>query len=140
MVLYYVLTFTWGILMNIIGVFATMVTSACGGYVYIKHGRVIVEIGKCWGGVTFGNFIIVDLTSDNSIIAHEIGHSIQNAFMGPFFPFLVGIPSVVRYWYREFLWRKHRDRWRRLPDYDAIWFEHDATVRGEAFVKSREEK
>ena len=37
--------------------------------------------------------------------------------------FIVMIPSAVRYWYREYIYRKDRERYYKLPDYDAIWFE-----------------
>ena len=54
---------------------------------------------------------------------HEYGHTFQNAILGPFFIFIVAIPSAIRYWYREFSKKTQ-------PDYDAIWFEGSATEIG----------
>lgn len=42
-------------------------------------------------------------------------------------PFVIAIPSMIRYWYREIIWRKDRQKYYQLPKYDAIWFEGQAT-------------
>lgn len=67
-------------------------------------------------------------------MAHECGHGIQNIIFGPLFPFLVAIPSVIRYWYREVIWRKDRERYFQLPKYDDIWFEGQATRWGDKYI------
>ena len=35
-------------------------------------------------------------------------------------PFVVCIPSAIRYWYREFIWYFNRGKFNKLPEYDAI--------------------
>ena len=35
-------------------------------------------------------------------------------------PFVVCIPSAIRYWYREFIWYFNREKFNKLPEYDAI--------------------
>lgn len=42
-------------------------------------------------------------------------------------PFLVAIPSCIRYWYRELLVRSGEKKYADLPDYDSVWFEGWAT-------------
>lgn len=46
-------------------------------------------------------------------------------------PFVVCIPSAIRYWYFEFYRRKHN----KFPcEYDAIWFEGQASRWGKKYV------
>lgn len=49
-------------------------------------------------------------------------------------PFVISIPSAIRYWYREILSRVDFQKYKQLPDYDAIWFEGQATRWGSDFV------
>lgn len=118
--------------MNIIGIFAFIIALIAGGKPMIVRGRFVVSIGNYWGGVSLGNFILTDQDWE-WVIKHEIGHTIQNAWMGPFFIFLVGIPSAVRYWYREL--KYHRYNIKPPTDYDAIWFEHQASVLGNKYFE-----
>lgn len=60
----------------------------------------------------------------NNVLPHEYGHSIQNIIFGPLFPFVIGIPSALRYWYRELNSEKI------TTPYDAIWFEGWASKLG----------
>lgn len=121
--MYYTLQWTWGIIMNIIGL------AACGLAKLLKwpiqHYRKAIEI-ICpinFGGVSFGMFIIRGVKCNN-VLPHEYGHSIQNIIFGPLFPFIIGIPSALRYWYREINSEKI------TTPYDAIWFEGWASKLG----------
>jgi hypothetical protein len=49
---------------------------------------------------------LCDENAGEHTMAHECGHGLQNCIWGPLFPFVIAIPSAVRYWYREFL-HKH---------------------------------
>jgi hypothetical protein len=49
-------------------------------------------------------------------------------------PFVVCIPSASRYWYREYLVRSGKKKYSELPDYDAVWFESQASVIGSEFI------
>lgn len=133
--LFYFLSFTWGALMSIIGLVVLIVTLPFGKF-GIYHGRIYKRIGKNWGGLELGCFFLCDQTAGDSTLKHEAGHTIQNCIWGPLTPFVIGIPSAIRYWYREIIWRKDRERYRQLPDYDAIWFEGQATNWGEKYVKT----
>lgn len=99
------------------------------GKPHIFHRRVYVEMNKGnWGGVSLGCFFICSRNSSDTLKAHECGHMIQNIIFGPLMPFVVGIPSIIRYWYREL----HYNRRNQEPptSYDAIWFEGTATKLG----------
>lgn len=62
---------------------------------------------------------------------HEFGHNIQNCVYGPITPFLITIPSAVRYWWR----RVSVKRGVKLTvDYYSAWFEQQANVWGKEFA------
>ena len=134
-ILFYILSFTWGGLMSIIGLFVLLVTLPFGKF-GVYHGRIYKRIGKHWGGVELGCFFLCDQTCSESTMAHEAGHGLQNCIWGPLMPFVICIPSAVRYWYREIIYRTNREKYRKLPDSDAIWFEGQATKWGLKYVKT----
>lgn len=128
--LYYVLASTWGILMTLVGLLIS-VALLIAGKKPIKYGGIYYfKVGKNWGGLEMGLMFLTDEYSGNydDIKNHELGHSYQNAILGPLMPFLVSIPSAIRYWYRNFSKKPQ-------PDYDAIWFEGNATDIGYAVIK-----
>ena len=49
---------------------------------------------------------------------------------GILMPFVISIPSAIRYWYREIIYRTNRTKYSKLPPYDSIWFEGQATSLG----------
>lgn len=51
-------------------------------------------------------------------------------------PFVICIPSAIRYWYREFILHFNREKFNKLPEYDAIWFEGQATKWGKKYVST----
>ena len=62
-----------------------------------------------------------------SVVPHEYGHSIQNLWWGWLMPFVICIPSAVRYWYREIRYAIGKPP---KTKYDDIWFEGQATKLG----------
>lgn len=134
-ILFYIASFTWGFIMSFIGLWPIIIL-ACMKRVHVFHGRLYGVVGKSWGGVEFGCFFICcsDCMNDDRLRGHECGHGIQNIIWGPLMPFVVSIPSAIRYWYREIIYRKDRERYWKLPDYDAIWFEGQATRWGQKYI------
>jgi hypothetical protein len=118
-ILFYVMSFTWGGLMSLIGLLTILILLPFGK-LHTYHGRLYMRIGEHWGGVELGCFFLCDKTAGEHTLAHECGHGLQNCLWGPLMPFIVCIPSVVRYWYREYIYRTNREKYRKLPDYDAI--------------------
>lgn len=131
--LFYFLTFTWGLLMTLVGYMAAAFLIIIGYKPYGKFGYCLVfKVGDYWGGLSLGPVIITSHPHDSEIMNHEHGHAIQNCWFGPLFPFIVGIPSVIRYWYREL---RYERKGKRPPTlYDDIWFEGDATRIGTEFI------
>ena len=132
-ILFYIISLTWGGIMTVIGLVVLLVTLPFGKF-GVYHGRIYKRIGKNWGGVELGCFFLCDNSADEYILAHECGHGLQNCLWGPLMPFVICIPSAIRYWYREYLWYFNKTKYALLPDYDAIWFEGQATKWGKKYV------
>ena len=128
---FYLLSFTWGGLTSIIGL---LIIAALAPFkkVHCYHGRLYAEVGKNWGGLELGCFFICSSNSSEQLKAHECGHGIQNIIFGPLMPFIVMIPSAIRYWYRELAYYRRG----RTPKtkYNDMWFEGWATYLGLRYI------
>lgn len=135
-VVYSLFQATYGIVMNVIGFIVFIILTLAGNKPERFGNTVFVRVGHNWGGVTLGCFIFVCDNAVYSLVRHEYGHTYQNIIFGPLFPFLVGIPSAIRYWYREYLVRAKKKKYKDLPDYESIWFEGQATKLGKKYTES----
>ena len=122
--LYYLLSYTWGFIMTFIGLVISLVLLVFKKKPQKYHRIYYFEVGEAWGGLEMGQMFLTDNSPSETLKYHEYGHTFQNAILGPLFPLLVGIPSALRYWYRELFNITY-------PRYDAIWFEGSATDIGE---------
>ncbi len=136
---FYTLSWTWGILMTLIGAIVVGSIMLYGlitkkPYTLKKHGWCYyLNVGKMWGGLELGMFFLTDSKDSVSTKWHEFGHSIQNCKWGILMPFVICIPSAIRYWYREF---KYNRKGLKCPTtYDSIWFENDASKLGRIYRK-----
>ena len=129
--LYYFLNFTWGILINIVGAIAAGALYLIGKKPIRHAGSIVFRVGHNWGGLNLGIFSIVSEEAGEHTLNHEFGHSLQNCLWGPLFPFVVSIPSARRYW--KFIDNEKKG----IPneDYDAVWYEGQATKWGTEFAK-----
>ncbi|MCM1322810.1 MAG: hypothetical protein NC218_01355 [Acetobacter sp.] len=100
-------------------------------------------------GCEFGPmFVLADNCSASlHMKQHEHGHGIQALIFGPITLFVVSLPSIIRFWYRELKERKMVkklakqkitakelvDWYRTVPEYESIWFEAQATKLGEKY-------
>ena len=124
--------------MTLIGCLAALVL-LIAGYKPRRFGWCLYfDIGKNWGGLELGVFFLKCKNGTYPLMCHEHGHALQNTLFGVFMPFVVCIPSAVRYWYREYLQRIKGVKHSELPDYDSIWFEGQATRIGEKFMQRLE--
>lgn len=126
---FYILSFTWGIPMTLIGCIVALILRAMGykpkRYGYCWH----FEVGERWGGVNLGIVFITSKNPSTHTKNHEHGHALQNCYWGFLFPFVIAIPSLVRYWY--FILTPNK----KHPPYDSIWFEGQATEWGDKLMK-----
>jgi len=134
-VLYWIISLTWGALLSIPGL---LVAAFCLLFLKAKVHKngftFIVEVGGNWGGLNLGCVSLCggytttcpDKEWFEHTRRHEFGHSLQNLIFGPLQLFIVVIPSAIRYHYQNYRSSKG------LPnkEYDAIWFEGQATKWG----------
>lgn len=128
---FYLLSFTWGLPLTLIGLIvgaALMIT----GKKPEKWGACWhFKVGKNWGGFELGLVFLTDDEPSEHIKNHEHGHAIQNCYFGFLMPFIVCMPSAIRYWYRRI---KQGIGKPCTTEYDDIWFEGQATKLGTIYV------
>lgn len=122
--LYYILNLTWGLLMTIIGYIIALIMLITFHKPRFYKGVMYFISRKINGGFSVGMVLVVCNESD-ALKNHEIGHTYQNAIFGIFMPFIVSIPSMIRYWYIE-----HQEKKGKEIYYDGVWFEKSATDIG----------
>lgn len=133
--LFYILSFTWGLPLTLIGLVVALVLFMTGHRAK-KHGWCYYfAIGENWGGLELGIFFLCDKKEIAHTKNHEFGHGIQNCYFGFLMPFIVCIPSVIRYWYREIRTRRGKEN---KKGYDDIWFEGQATYLGTKYIGKNE--
>lgn len=134
---YWILQLTWGILTTFIGFLVTLfiILFMKKKATFHKNGYSwIIEIGGNWGGLELGACALCGGYSKSNPYwfdhtrKHEFGHSLQNIIFGPFYIFIVGIPSVIRYWYQVI--SKKKGKTFSSDWYDSAWFEGGATRWG----------
>ena len=98
MIGFYSLSFTWGFIMSFIGLFVVLGSCLITKTKPKRFGLCAYNIiGEHWGGSNWGFGFISDKRSPKSTYCHEHGHGLQNIIFGPLMPFVVCIPSAVRY-------------------------------------------
>ena len=136
LVVFYILSFTWGFITSFIGLLI-LLPLVFTKRVHNSYGRLYgvfpKSFGKAWGfemGCFF--FVSQDNESDLKIHSHEMGHGLQNILFGPLMLFIVNIPSMIRFWYRELKYFRKGLIPKTL--YEDIWFEKQATFFGEKYI------
>lgn len=139
--LYFLLECTWGILSNALGALICLFFLCLGHKPHLFRHFVYTQFSLFgddnWGGFEMGVFFFCCPNTDDGLNGHEAGHSYQIALFGPLYWFVIGIPSVIRYW--VFVIREKHGK--SNPDYDSIWFEFQATNTGyELFLAPKQAK
>lgn len=131
---FYILSFTWGLPLTLFGCLTALVLRIAGKKPERYGWSRCFRVGSDqWGGFEAGFFFVRDTSGDEYLTSHEFGHAIQNCIYGPLMPFLITIPSAVRYWYRDA--RIKRGRFPRTGYYD-IWFEAQASRLGQKYAET----
>ncbi len=99
-ILFYIWQFTWGLPQNIVGLIGFLVAKAHGREQEKFHNSYISYISrKDFGGVSLGIFIFINTNvrddRRHDMRIHEYGHTIQSAILGPLWPFVIALPSVI---------------------------------------------
>ena len=130
---FWALSLTWGLVMTLIGAIIALGLILTGHKPKIHHCLIYFEVGKGWGGFNCGAFFFTNKNPSRHLLEHESGHGIQNIKFGWLMPFVVAIPSAIRYWYREYLVKYQGVKRSSLPVYDSVWFEKQATELGKKY-------
>ena len=128
---FWVASCTWGLLITAAGALVALALLVTGHKPHRFHYLVYFEVGSGWGGFNLGGFFVVGRDTSLSTKRHESGHGLQNIMLGVFMPFLVSIPSALRYWWR--VYQSRRGPGASLTHYDSIWFEGWATSLGDKY-------
>ena len=143
-VLYYILSYTWGILTTLagwvmlgFGILFNKKTLVEKGKFFTAHYAIF---GKNWGGVGVGTSFMVsgNMSKDYTTHCkcHELGYTYQAAVWGPFVLIFFYLPSLVRCWCHNVRSKKN------LPTqpYDLIYFEGSASEIGQTLLSEKEGK
>lgn len=132
---YYILSFTWGLPMNIVGAIVAGVLYILGNKPTWYGWNLCFELPVHFG-LSLGIFFIAPINGSIHTKNHEHGHSIQNIWFGPFNIGAVCLPSATRYWIREL---KEKKGIPITTEYNDIWFEGQASNSGDAFIEGLNE-
>lgn len=134
--LYYLLQFTWGLPMNLIGMIVALSLKCCGKKAYRYGWNYYFELPVNFG-LELGIFFIAPINGSAHTKNHEHGHAIQNIYFGPFCIGMITIPSAIRFWIREIQYMIKKPP---KTKYDDAWMEGQATNSGNSFISKLEEK
>lgn len=104
--LFALVQWTWGLPQNLFGAFCTLFLR---GMRFRYHGALVtvykrVKFLDNQSGFSLGSFIFMPETWSEhdlkTLVVHEYGHSVQSLVLGPFYLFVVALPSVI--WNRRF--------------------------------------
>lgn len=138
--LYYLIQFTWGLDMNILGAIGYIFCKYIFGWQTQKYYKNIIispKDKKINSGLSLGIFLFMDKDADEALKQHEYGHSIQNLIFGEFFLLLIGIPSLIRCWYYNLVINKLKLYTKEKYNYYSIWFERDASALGRRAIEDK---
>lgn len=125
-VVYYILSYTWGLLNTIIGWLVLLIL--------LPHGRLrgrgsarYLQLNRptTWG-FSIGRLVVVGKDWNIETLKHEFGHTVHSIIFGPLVWLFVYIPSFLRFWYI----RKSK----KPIYYDGIWFEYTASYIGNYYL------
>lgn len=132
-ILYYALQWTWGISQNILGsLFALFMIRKP----HFMYRNAVVTQWNFSGSMGLGMFIFLGKPlwkeasieqirrSEARILVHEYGHTIQSVILGPFYLFVIGIPSLI--WANLPLLRRYRQKKKKsyYSMYQERWANH----------------
>ena len=128
---YYLLQWTWGLPMNIIGLIVFLYAHLAGWRIYSWRKAVCIVVPSSkFSAISLGMFIAHG-TMNSQSLPHEYGHSIQNIQWGWSFLIVIGLPSFFRCLYHTFYYKfLYTNTRKSLPDYYDIWFEKQANEYG----------
>lgn len=129
--------FTWELPQVFLGFILCFITNLFGETDSIKftQGRLMAYVNfmNPNSGISLSCFIIVGSNSNETIVSHEFGHTIQSQYTGWFYLPIIGIPSFLRASVFKLMWSMG---YFKSVNYESIWFEKQATQLGKKYYKT----
>ena len=105
----FIIQWTWGFIQNLSGLCMAVLWRQKDWHRYknaiVTHYTNRKKARK--GYFAMGMFIFTDdmlpKATYNKVLSHEYGHTVQSMILGPLFPLVVGLPSMLRFHYFSFL-------------------------------------
>lgn len=126
-ILFYLLQFTWGLPVNLVGLAAFLCCRRRRLRRGAFHNGVVTYLPGDRGGLSLGIFIFLSVQSaqeSRRLCVHEYGHTVQCLVLGPLYWLVIVLPSAIWFHFFAGYRRKHR-----IP-YDALYCERWATAWG----------
>lgn len=89
-----VLLAIWQLPQEIVGAIIWIICAIAKRPQQIYCNRVLVE-WDLLSGISLGHFIFVTHFADTLTIKHEYGHTLQSRYLGIFYLFVIGLPSLI---------------------------------------------
>ena len=97
--LFYLIQFTWALPQNLVGGIAYLILSRKHKHERFHRSFVTYISKENFGGVSIGIFIFINPDRNEKWLhdtrIHEYGHTIQSLKLGPLWPFVIALPSVI---------------------------------------------
>lgn len=92
-----VLMYIWQLPQNLIGLILYHIYGKWWIMETTYMGKKVLYSGKMRGGISLGNYIIIQNILDNprEILWHEYGHCRQSEYLGWLYLLVIGIPSIL---------------------------------------------
>ena len=93
-----VLLQVWQLPQNLLGLLAGCFLKGkrrLTGFPGIPQAIRIVAARNMWGGISLGNFVYLRPPAYERMVRHEYGHCLQSRLLGPFYLFVIGLPSLL---------------------------------------------
>ena len=124
---------TWGAFQSIIGGILFLFNLAKPHFIY--NGAVVTR-WSIRGSVSLGEFIFLSDKADDTILAHEYGHTMQSLILGPLYLLVIGLPSIVCAGFPVFV--KYRKK--KNYSYYRFYTERWANYHGDKAYKKAQRK
>lgn len=135
-ILYFLLSWTWALPQTLLG-FVLFLLKYQSRHGYYKNAVCTYIKDDLANGLSLGYFLFISETHDvihktlnsgksiyistyglshqQATLEHEYGHFIQSLFLGPFYLFVIGIPSLI--WSRIYWKKKLYQRGKKYSDF-----------------------
>ena len=118
---------TWGFAQTLVG---GLVSLCCPGCQRSVHHGAVVTRWKREEGLSLGLFVFVPRSSDDRLLAHEYGHTLQSLLLGPLYLLVIGLPSVIWAWLPALERRRQRKHISYYDFYTERWADRWGGVAG----------